>query len=63
MEYFLIGAAVVSLGLAFNFKRKHRRLLNTGRVPDIISAHHRANFFLVFAVIVVGLFIIFRQMN
>jgi hypothetical protein len=61
MEYIFISVVVVLLALSFNFKRKYRRLLNTGRIPDVIAADHRANFFLALAVITIVVFLVFRQ--
>jgi hypothetical protein len=61
MEYIFISVVVVLLALSFNFKRKYRRLLNTGRIPEVMAADYRANFFLVMAVITVVVFIMLRQ--
>jgi hypothetical protein len=62
MEYFILCISAFLLVLALNFKRQHRKLVPTGRIPDAVTAKRRATITLVLAAFSAIAFVALRQL-
>jgi hypothetical protein len=52
MKYALFYLPLIFLVLSYGYKRKYRRLLYSGRVPDIVSANNLSALYAFLAVII-----------
>ncbi len=61
MEYTILIIAAFLLILSLSYRKKHQKLVPTGRIPDAIAANRRSALSFVLAIFTIMIFIAVKQ--